>query len=263
MAVSISRSVAPLIARRWRSTSRRRSSRVRRRNGPHCASLRSAVSSFRLSAVARPRQCTLLLLEEPPLHPLLRREVGPFDLRPRVMSWARGQRALIDGELFDRGLLERSAEARERVAIVEVVEVAFVFARRTADVETGLRAGPGERDVTPLLQARFAGPENEGAFDGEALGGMPGRSARQRDPTTAARIPALITRLSHALAAAVTPRKAGLPHYRKHLQRQRRPGVAERLERQRTHAALPPVVMGPVRPPLVCRGGVGRVGHRS
>jgi hypothetical protein len=46
---------------------------------------------------------------------------------------------LIDGELFDGGFLEGAAEAGERVAVVEVVEVAFVLARRACDVEASFR----------------------------------------------------------------------------------------------------------------------------
>ena len=84
------------------------------------------------------------------------------------------QRPLVDGELLDRGLLECAAEAGERVAVVEVVEVAFVLARVAGDVEAGLGAGAGEGDVAPFLQACFAGAEDEGALDGEALGGVAG-----------------------------------------------------------------------------------------
>ena len=90
------------------------------------------------------------------------------------MSRPGRQRALVDGELLDRGLLECAAEAGERVAVVEVVEVAFVLARGAGDVEAGLGSRSGERDVAPLLQARLAGAEDEGAFDGEALGGVAG-----------------------------------------------------------------------------------------
>ena len=84
------------------------------------------------------------------------------------------QRALVDGELFDRGFLECAAEAGERVAVVEVVEVALVLARVAGDVEAGFGAGAGERDVAPFLEACLAGCEDEGAFDGEALGGVAG-----------------------------------------------------------------------------------------
>ena len=262
MAVSISRSVAPLIARRWRSTSRRRSSRVRRRNGPHCASLRSAVSSFD-SALSRVLDSArLLLLEEPPLHPLLWREVGPFDLRPRVVSWARGQRALVDGELFDRGLLECSAEARERVAVVEVVEVAFVFARRAGDVETGPRAGPGERDVTPLCKRASPAPRTKARSTVR-----PWADARpQRTPARPyhrSKNPALITRLSHALAAAVTPERRDCPTTESTFSGNVVPASRSALSGSELVGPFDRLSMGQVRPPLVCRGGVGRVGHRS
>jgi hypothetical protein len=47
---------------------------------------------------------------------------------------------LVDGEQLDRGFLERAAEAGERVAVVEDVEVALVLARGAGDVEARLRA---------------------------------------------------------------------------------------------------------------------------
>ena len=84
------------------------------------------------------------------------------------------ERALVDGEVFDRGFFECAAEAGERVAVVEVVEVAFVFARVAGDVEAGFRAGAGEGDVAPFLEACLAGAEDEGALDGEALAGVAG-----------------------------------------------------------------------------------------
>ena len=90
------------------------------------------------------------------------------------MSWPRRQRTLVDGEFLDRGLLECAAEAGERVAVVEVVEVAFVLARRAGDVEAGFGPRPRECDVAPFLQACLAGSEHEGALDGEALGGVAG-----------------------------------------------------------------------------------------
>jgi hypothetical protein len=75
---------------------------------------------------------------------------------------------LVEGEFSAGGFFERASEAGEWVTVVEVVEVAVVFARGAGDVEAGLAAGPGERDVAPLLLARLACPEDEGAFDGEA-----------------------------------------------------------------------------------------------
>src|SRR6266545_6807522 len=90
------------------------------------------------------------------------------------MPRAGRQRALVNGEFLDRGLLERAAEAGERVTIVEVVEVAFMLARSAGDVEAGFRPCPRQRDVAPLLQTRFAGTEDEGTFDGEPLGGVAG-----------------------------------------------------------------------------------------
>ena len=42
------------------------------------------------------------------------------------------------------------------------------------DVEAGLGSRARERDVAPFLQARLAGAEDEGALDGEALGGVAG-----------------------------------------------------------------------------------------
>ena len=52
--------------------------------------------------------------------------------------------------------------------------MALVLARGAGDVEAGLCAGAGEGDVAPFLQPCFAGAEDEGALDGEALGGVPG-----------------------------------------------------------------------------------------
>jgi hypothetical protein len=128
---------------------------------------------FSLSGVTCLRQRALLLLEEAALHSLLGREVCAFDLRPCLVPRARGQRALVDGESLDRGFFECSAEAGERVAVVEVVEVAFVFTRVAGDVEPCFRAGPRERDVAPLLQARVAGSEDEGPFDCEPWAACP------------------------------------------------------------------------------------------
>src|SRR5215218_4041228 len=52
-----------------------------------------------------------------------------LDLRAGVMEWSGGERLLVDGESFDRGFFECFAEPRDRVAVVEFVEVAFAFAR--------------------------------------------------------------------------------------------------------------------------------------
>ena len=46
------------------------------------------------------------------------------------MERAGRERALVDGEPLDRRLLECLAEAGDRVAVVEVVEVALALARR-------------------------------------------------------------------------------------------------------------------------------------
>ena len=120
------------------------------------------------------RQRALLVLEESAAQSFVRRRVGTFDLRPRVVPRSRRQRLLVDRELFDRRLFERAAEAGERIAVVEVVEVALVLARRAGDVEAGFGARSGEGDVAPFLEARFAGAEDEGALDGQALGGVAG-----------------------------------------------------------------------------------------
>ena len=88
---------------------------------------------------------------------------------------------LIDCKLLDRRLLERATEAGERVAVVEVVEVALVLARSAGDVEAGLGSCARKRDVAPLLEPCLAGAEDEGALDGEALGGVAGEGVGVAD----------------------------------------------------------------------------------
>src|SRR4051794_24772491 len=90
------------------------------------------------------------------------------------MPRPRRQRALVDGEFLDCGFLECAAEAGQRVTVIEVLEVAFAVARHACDVEAGPGPRPRERNVTPLLQSCLAGSKDESAFDGEALGGVPG-----------------------------------------------------------------------------------------
>ena len=77
----------------------------------------------------------------------------------------------IDCKLLDGGFLKRTTEARQRVTVVEIVEVALVLARRAGDVEPGLRSCAREGDVRPLLQPRLPSAEDEGALDGQALCG--------------------------------------------------------------------------------------------
>jgi hypothetical protein len=90
------------------------------------------------------------------------------------MARSGGERTLVDGELLASRFFERAAEAFERVALVGVVEVALVLACSAGHVEAGLRARAGERYVTPFLKPRLARAEDEGALDGEALGGVTG-----------------------------------------------------------------------------------------
>ena len=52
--------------------------------------------------------------------------------------------------------------------------MALVLARVAGDVEAGLRSRAREGDVAPFLEACLAGAEDEGALDGEALGGVAG-----------------------------------------------------------------------------------------
>ena len=97
-----------------------------------------------------------------------------LDLGAGVVERPGRERALVDGEAFDRGFFERLAEASDGVAVVEVVEVALAFARGRGDVEAGLLAGAGEGDVAPFLEAVAAGAEDESALDGDALAGVAG-----------------------------------------------------------------------------------------
>src|SRR6266536_2155145 len=97
-----------------------------------------------LCRVTRLGECTPLLFEKPAAHLLLWGVLRPLYLRSRVVSRPRRQRPLIQGEFLDSRLLKCASEAGERVAVVEVVEVAFVLARRACDVEAGLRPRPRE-----------------------------------------------------------------------------------------------------------------------
>src|SRR5947199_8952370 len=94
------------------------------------------------------------------------------------MSRTAWQRTLVDSELLDSRLLEGAAEAGERVAIIEVVEVALVLARRAGDVKARFRPGPRERDVAPLLKTSLAGSQHEGSLNGEALRGVASECVR-------------------------------------------------------------------------------------
>src|SRR5262249_35483110 len=69
---------------------------------------------------------------------------------------------------------ECAAEAFERVALVDVVEVALAFPCGARHVEARLGAGAREGDVAPLLEPRLARAEDEGTFYGEPLGGVTG-----------------------------------------------------------------------------------------
>src|SRR5438128_575780 len=101
-------------------------------------------------------------------------ELGALDLRAGLVTGARRERSLVDGEQLDRGLLECTAEAGEWVGVVEDVEVALVLTRVARDIEAGLLAGAGEGDITPFLETGLSGAEHEGALDGQALGRVAG-----------------------------------------------------------------------------------------
>ena len=59
--------------------------------------------------------------------------------------------------------------------------MALALARRRGDVEARLLARAGEGDVAPLLQSLPADAEDEGALDGDALGGVPGEGVGVAD----------------------------------------------------------------------------------
>ena len=160
------------IDRRCSSTSARSSSRRFRERGPQRFSARSASASFR-SAASRVLASAMRFCSRSRTASFS--GVGLSARSPaRLVPRAGRQRALVDGEPLDRGLLECAAEAGERVAVVEVVEVALALARGAGDVEAGLlRArGRGRRSPTPAVAP--AGAEDEGALDGDALGGVAG-----------------------------------------------------------------------------------------
>ena len=75
----------------------------------------------------------------------------PEAFLPLRSNWFHILVSLVDGEQLDRRFLERAAEAGERVAVVEDVEVAFVLPRSAGDVEARLRAGARESHVAPFL----------------------------------------------------------------------------------------------------------------
>jgi hypothetical protein len=74
------------------------------------------------------------------LEPLVRIRVLPHDFGTSFVPWSRRERALVNCQQLGRRLLKCAAEAAERVAVVKVVEVAFVFSRRARDVESRLLA---------------------------------------------------------------------------------------------------------------------------
>ena len=103
-----------------------------------------------------------LSLEVPQPRTAIDTELAPLDLRPGVMERPGRKGTLVDGEALDRRLLEDLAEAGDRVAVVEVVEVALSLSRDARDIEAGFLAGSGEGDVAPLLEAEASRAENEG-----------------------------------------------------------------------------------------------------
>src|SRR5438034_9513369 len=87
----------------------------------------------------------------------------------------------MDCRSFDRGFFECASEAGERVAVVEVVEVAFMFAGSAGDVEAGFYPRSRKRDVAPLLEASFARSENKRALNGKTLSRVAGQRIRVAD----------------------------------------------------------------------------------
>ena len=112
------------------------------------------------------------MFKEPSLQQPFRAELRALDLGSCVVARPGRKRTLVDRKLLNRRLFKRATEAGERIAVVEIVEVALVLARSPGDVETRLGACSGEGDVAPLLESCFAGAENERTLDGQALGRM-------------------------------------------------------------------------------------------
>jgi len=129
----------------------------------------------------RPGHRESLLLEGPEQCPQFRGRSELFDLGAGVVEWSGRERLLVDGESLIRGFFECLGEPGDWVAVVEVVEVAFSFARGGGDVEASLLAGAGEGDVAPFLQPLSAGAEDEGAIDGDSLAGVAGESVGVAD----------------------------------------------------------------------------------
>ena len=72
------------------------------------------------------------------------------------MQWTGWERALVNGEALDRRLLQRLAEARNWVAVVEVVEVALALRYGAGHIQAGLAPCARERDIAPLLETGAA-----------------------------------------------------------------------------------------------------------
>src|SRR3954464_7667402 len=82
------------------------------------------------------------------------------------------QGTLVDGQPLEGGLLECLAEASERIAIVRPRRVRLALDDVRGHVQPGRVTCARECDVAPLLEARLAGAEHEGALDGDALAGV-------------------------------------------------------------------------------------------
>src|SRR5581483_12223511 len=99
-----------------------------------------------------------------------------IDLGPHRVARSALVRPLIHRKPLDRRLFQSAGEPCHWVAIVELVEVALAIDDVRGHVEPRPIARPREGDVAPLLQAGFAGAEDEGPVDGHALSAV----ARQR-----------------------------------------------------------------------------------
>jgi hypothetical protein len=83
--------------------------------------------------------------------------------------------ALVEREWFRGRAFEGEGGTLGRCGRVGLTERRLAFEQvAVGEVEAGLEASPAAGDVAPLLQGALVGEEDEGAVDGEVLGGVAG-----------------------------------------------------------------------------------------